>query len=43
MGRARSTYGEKRNTYRALVGKPEGNKLLGKLRRRWKDHITRSS
>jgi hypothetical protein len=27
--------GEKRNAYRILVGKPEGNRPLGKLRRRW--------
>jgi hypothetical protein len=27
--------GEKRNAYRILVGKPEGKKPLGRLRRRW--------
>jgi hypothetical protein len=27
--------GEKRNAYRILVGKPEGKRPLGKLRRRW--------
>jgi hypothetical protein len=26
---------EKRNAYRILVGKPEGKKPLGRLRRRW--------
>jgi hypothetical protein len=31
--------GEKRNTYRLLVGKPEGNKPLRRLRRRWVDNI----
>jgi hypothetical protein len=31
MGGARSTNGEKRNAYRILVGKPEGNRP----RRRW--------
>jgi hypothetical protein len=31
--------GENRNTYRILVGKPEGNKLLGRSRSRWKDII----
>jgi hypothetical protein len=31
--------GEKRNAYRLLVGKPEGNKSLGKPRRRWVDNI----
>jgi hypothetical protein len=27
--------GEKRNAYRLLVGKPEGKRPLGRLRRRW--------
>jgi hypothetical protein len=27
--------GEKRNAYRILVGKPEGERPLGKPRRRW--------
>jgi hypothetical protein len=27
--------GEKRNEYRLLVGKPEGKRPLGRLRRRW--------
>jgi hypothetical protein len=27
--------GEKRNAYRLLVGKSEGNRLLGRPRRRW--------
>jgi hypothetical protein len=31
--------GEKRNVYRLLVGKPEGKKLLGRPRHRWKDNI----
>jgi hypothetical protein len=31
--------GEKRNTYRILVGKPEGKRLLGRPRRRWVDNI----
>jgi hypothetical protein len=31
--------GEKRNAYRLLVGKPEGNRLLGRPRRRWVDNI----
>jgi hypothetical protein len=34
-----NTNGEKRNAYRVLVGKPEGNKLLGRPRRRWVDNI----
>jgi hypothetical protein len=31
--------GEKRNAYRLLVGKPEGNRQLGRPRRRWVDNI----
>jgi hypothetical protein len=31
--------GEKRNTYRLLVGKPEGKRQLGRPRRRWADNI----
>jgi hypothetical protein len=31
--------GEKRNTYRLLVGKPEGKRPLGRLIRRWVDDI----
>jgi hypothetical protein len=31
--------GEKRNTYRILVGKPEGKRPLGRPRRRWADNI----
>jgi hypothetical protein len=31
--------GEKRNTYRILVGKPEGKSPLGRLRLRWVDNI----
>jgi hypothetical protein len=31
--------GEGRNVYRVLVGKPEGKRPLGRLRRRWKDGI----
>ena len=31
--------GEKRGVHRALVGKPEGMKLLGRPRRRWEDNI----
>jgi hypothetical protein len=32
--------GEKRNAYRILVGKPEGERPLGTPRRRWMDNIT---
>jgi hypothetical protein len=31
--------GEKRNTYRLLVEKPEGKRPLGRPRRRWVDNI----
>jgi hypothetical protein len=31
--------GEKRNAYRLLVGKPEGERPLGRPRRRWVDNI----
>jgi hypothetical protein len=31
--------GEKRNTYRILVGKPEGKRSLGIPRRKWEDNI----
>jgi hypothetical protein len=39
MGRACSTNGAKRTVYRILVGKPEGERPLGKPRRRWVDDI----
>jgi hypothetical protein len=32
MGRACSTHREKRNAYRILMGKPEGKRLLGRLK-----------
>jgi len=31
--------GEERGVYRVLLGKPEGKRPLGKLRRRWMDNI----
>jgi len=31
--------GEERGVYRVLVGKPEGRRSLGRLRRRWVDNI----
>jgi hypothetical protein len=31
--------GEEMNVYRLLVGKPEGKRPLGRLRRRWVDNI----
>jgi hypothetical protein len=39
MGGACSTYGEKRDAYRILVGRPERRRPLGRLRRRWEDNI----
>jgi hypothetical protein len=37
MGRACSTNGAKGNTYRILVGKPEGKRPLGRPRGMWVD------
>jgi hypothetical protein len=34
---------EKRNTYRILVGNPEGKRPLGRPRRRWVDNIKMDS
>jgi hypothetical protein len=31
--------GEGRGVYRVLLGRPEGNRPLGRSRRRWKDNI----
>ena len=31
--------GEEKGLYRVLVGKPEGNRPLGRPRRRWEDNI----
>jgi hypothetical protein len=31
--------GEKRNAYRAFVGKPEGKRSLGRSKHRWVDNI----
>jgi hypothetical protein len=39
MGGPCSTNEEKRNVYRLLLGKPEGNRPLGRPRRRWVDNI----
>jgi hypothetical protein len=39
MGGPCSTNGEKRNSYRLLVRKPEGKGPLGRPRRRWVDNI----
>jgi hypothetical protein len=39
MGGSCSTNGEKNNSYRLLVGKPEGKRPLGRPRRRWANNI----
>jgi hypothetical protein len=39
MGRVCSTNEEKKNACRILVEKPEGNRPLGRLKRRWMDNI----
>ena len=39
MGRACSTYGERRGIYRVLLGKPEGKGPLVRPRSRWEDNI----
>jgi hypothetical protein len=39
MGGACSTNGGKRNGYRLLVGKPGGNRPLGRPTHRWVDNI----
>jgi len=40
MGRAPITYGGRRCAYRVFVGKPEGERPLGRLGNRWEDNIT---
>jgi len=39
MGWACSTYGERRSSYRIMVGKTVGKRQLGIPRRRWEDNI----
>jgi hypothetical protein len=39
MGRTCGTYGKRRGAYRALVGKPEVRRPLGRPKRRWEDNI----
>jgi hypothetical protein len=39
MNRICSTNWENRNTYRILVGKPEGKRPLGRPRLKWVDNI----
>ena len=40
MGREVALMGERRGVYKALVGKPEGKRPLGRPRCRWEDNIT---
>jgi hypothetical protein len=42
MGRACSTYVERRSLYRVSVGKPEIKRQLGRPRIRWEDNIKTS-
>jgi hypothetical protein len=39
IGGKRGKYGEKRNAFRVLVGKPEGKMPVGRSRGRWDDNI----
>jgi hypothetical protein len=39
LKRACSTHGEKRNTNKVLMGKPEGKSPLGRPRLTWEDNI----
>jgi len=39
LGRHVACNGERRGVYRALEGKPEGKRPLGRPRHRWKDNI----
>jgi hypothetical protein len=39
MGKECSLYGVKKNTYRILMGKPEGKRPPGRPRRRWVDNV----
>ena len=38
LGRACGTYGEERNAYGVLVGKPQGKRPRGRLRGKWESH-----
>jgi hypothetical protein len=39
MGRACGLYGRKRGAFKVFVGRPEGNRPLGRHMHRWKDNI----
>jgi len=34
--------GEKRGLYRVLLGRPEGKRPFGRIRRRWEDNIKKN-
>jgi hypothetical protein len=38
-GGACSTYGERKNVYRVLVGKSVGKRFLGRPRHRWENNV----
>jgi hypothetical protein len=39
MGRTRESMADTENAYRVLIWKPEGNRSLGRHKRRWKDNM----
>jgi len=39
LGEERGTTGERRGANTVLVGRPEGNRPLGRPRRKWEDNI----
>jgi hypothetical protein len=39
VGETCGTHEEGTGVYRVLVGRPEGNRLLGRARHRWEDNI----
>jgi hypothetical protein len=39
VGKLCSIHGERRNTCRILVAKPEGKRPLGRIVRKWEDNI----
>jgi hypothetical protein len=40
MGKACNRHAREGNTYRILIGNPEGKRPLGGLKFRWEDNIT---
>jgi hypothetical protein len=39
LGGACGTHGREQSVYKVLVGKPKGNRPLGRLRHKWEDGI----